>query len=124
MRRWTGRPPQPRRLLTLDIHDETDPATHDWIVHEADGSVRMPSQDELRAVHLGLRFETWLAGQEPGAAPAAAIKPAAAGGELVQLEVAVHETRAASRPAVGTADVAQASGLPRRRIVNTLSTAS
>lgn len=55
-------PPARRRLLTLDIHDEIDPATREWIVYDADGGARMATEAEARADRLGARFEAFLAG--------------------------------------------------------------
>lgn len=53
----------PRRTLTLDIHDEIDPATREWVVVEADGSGRFETAAERRAEALGAAFEAWLAGE-------------------------------------------------------------
>jgi type I restriction enzyme, R subunit len=55
-------PSQPRRLLTLDIHDEIDPATRDWIVYDAEGGTRLATEAEARAERLGARFEAFAAG--------------------------------------------------------------
>jgi type I restriction enzyme R subunit len=57
-------PSQRRRLLTLDVHDEIDPTTREWIVYEADGTIRASSADEVRAERLGIAFEAFLADQE------------------------------------------------------------
>ena len=56
-------PPKPRRLLTLDVHDEIDPTTREWVVYEADGTVRASTAHEVRADRLGVRFEAFLAGR-------------------------------------------------------------
>jgi type I restriction enzyme R subunit len=53
---------QPRRLLTLDVHDEIDPATREWVTVDETGHAYM-DVDEARAKALGSAFETWLAGQ-------------------------------------------------------------
>ena len=54
---------KPRRLLALDIHDEIDPTTREWVVYEADGTARPSSAEEVRAEQLGVRFEAFLAGE-------------------------------------------------------------
>lgn len=56
------KPGKPRRLLTLDLHDEIDPTTREWIVYEADGTVRASTADEVRADRLGVLYEAYLAG--------------------------------------------------------------
>ena len=56
-------PGKPRRLLTLDIHDEIDPTTREWVTYDADGTPRASSADEVRAERLGIRFEAFLAGE-------------------------------------------------------------
>jgi type I restriction enzyme R subunit len=56
-------PTKPRRLLTLDIHDEIDPTTREWVVYEADGTVRPSSAEEVRSERLGVRMEAFLAGE-------------------------------------------------------------
>jgi type I restriction enzyme R subunit len=60
-------PSQPRRLLVLDVHDHIDPATRDWVSLCEDGTPFMTRKDEARANQFGLRFEAWLAGQNPTA---------------------------------------------------------
>lgn len=57
------KPGKPRRLLTLDVHDEIDPTTREWVVYDADGTPRTSSADEERAERLGVRFEAFLAGE-------------------------------------------------------------
>ena len=57
----TGAPP--RRLITLDIHDEIDPATREWIVVEEDGTAHAATAAEARADALGARFEAFLGGR-------------------------------------------------------------
>jgi type I restriction enzyme R subunit len=54
-------PPAPRRLLTLDIHDEIDPTTREWIVYDEDGTPRASSAAEAEGDRLGARFEAFLA---------------------------------------------------------------
>lgn len=52
--------PQPtsRRLLTLDVHDEIDPSTREWVTVDADGRTYM-DEDAGRAGALGIAFEAW-----------------------------------------------------------------
>ena len=52
----------PRRLLMLDVHDEIDPATREWVTIDEAGHAFM-DVDEARAEALGAAFETWLATQ-------------------------------------------------------------
>lgn len=60
-------PTRPRRLLTLDVHDEIDPTTREWIVYEEDGTVRASAPDEVRAEQLGIAFETFMSTLQPSA---------------------------------------------------------
>jgi type I restriction enzyme R subunit len=53
---------QPRRMLTLDVHDEIDPATREWVTVDETGHAFM-DPEEARAEALGVAFETWLDGQ-------------------------------------------------------------
>ncbi len=53
---------QPRRMLTLDVHDEIDPATREWVTIDETGHAFMDA-DEARAEALGAAFESWLNGQ-------------------------------------------------------------
>jgi type I restriction enzyme R subunit len=59
-----GKPPAgpARRLLMLDVHDEIDPATREWVTVDETGHAFM-DVDEARAEALGAAFETWLNGQ-------------------------------------------------------------
>ena len=59
-----GNPPtyQARRLLMLDVHDEIDPTTREWVTVDETGHAFM-DVDEARAEALGGAFETWLNGQ-------------------------------------------------------------
>jgi type I restriction enzyme R subunit len=50
---------QPRRMLTLDVHDEIDPTTREWVTVDTDGHAFMDG-DEAQAEALGALFETWL----------------------------------------------------------------
>jgi type I restriction enzyme R subunit len=54
---------QPRRMLTLDVHDEIDPATREWVTVDEAGHAFM-DVDEARAEALGASFETWLDGRD------------------------------------------------------------
>jgi type I restriction enzyme R subunit len=57
------RPPeQPRRLLTLDVHDEIDPTTREWVTIDETGHAYMDA-DEAVAQARGAAFETWLNGK-------------------------------------------------------------
>ena len=49
----------PRRMLTLDVHDEIDPATREWVTVDEAGHAVMDA-DQARAEALGIAFETWL----------------------------------------------------------------
>jgi type I restriction enzyme R subunit len=59
-----GNPPtyQARRLLMLDVHDEIDPTTREWVTVDETGHAFM-DVDEARAEALGGAFETWLNSQ-------------------------------------------------------------
>jgi type I restriction enzyme R subunit len=52
-------PPQTRRLLTLDVHDEIDPTTREWVTTDETGNAYMDAGD-AKAEALGATFETWL----------------------------------------------------------------
>lgn len=51
-----------RRLLVLDVHDEIDPTTREWVTVDETGHAFM-DVEEARAEALGAAFETWLNGQ-------------------------------------------------------------
>jgi type I restriction enzyme, R subunit len=53
---------QPRRMLTLDVHDEIDPETREWVTVDETGRAFM-DLDEAAAQAFGTAFETWLDGQ-------------------------------------------------------------
>src|SRR5690606_38505588 len=55
-------PYQARRLLTLDVHDEIDPSTREWVTVDETGNAFMDI-DEAKAEALGAAFETWLDGK-------------------------------------------------------------
>lgn len=50
---------QARRLLTLNVHDEIDPATREWVTVDETGHAFL-DVDEAKAEALGAAFETWL----------------------------------------------------------------
>jgi type I restriction enzyme R subunit len=53
---------QPRRLLTLDVHDEIDPNTREWVTIDETGRAFMDAEEAL-AEERGAVFETWLDGE-------------------------------------------------------------
>jgi type I restriction enzyme, R subunit len=57
-----GMPYRARRLLTLDVHDEIDPNTREWVTIDETGRAFMDA-DEAIAEARGAAFETWLSGQ-------------------------------------------------------------
>lgn len=59
-----GKPPiyKTRRLLTLDVHDEIDPATREWVTVDETGHAFL-DVDEAAVEALGAAFETWLGAQ-------------------------------------------------------------
>ena len=56
-------PNQPRRLLSLDINDQIDPTTREWITTDDDGNLVFPQASELKAAAVGAKFEAWLLAQ-------------------------------------------------------------
>jgi type I restriction enzyme R subunit len=62
-----ARAPPPRyaskRLLMLDVHDEIDPSTREWVTVDEAGHAYM-DVDEARAEALGSAFESWLEAHE------------------------------------------------------------
>jgi len=56
-------PYQPRRLLMLDVHDEIDPNTREWVTVDETGRAFMDA-DEAIAEARGAAFETWLSRQD------------------------------------------------------------
>ncbi|WP_287799804.1 type I restriction endonuclease subunit R [Acidiphilium sp.] len=54
---------RPRRLLTLDVHDEIDPGTREWVTVDETGRAFMDAE-EARIEALGAAFETWLDTQQ------------------------------------------------------------
>ena len=57
-------PGEPRRLLTLDVDDQIDPASRDWLTLDESGRIVRVAEHEARAAEFGLRFESWRCGQE------------------------------------------------------------
>lgn len=53
----------PRKLLTLDIHDEIDAATREWVTIDEDGNSYMDLA-ETYAEGLGVSFEEWFEANE------------------------------------------------------------
>jgi type I restriction enzyme, R subunit len=62
VREAPGLPYEPRRLLTLDVHDEIDPTTREWVTIDETGRAFMDA-DEAIAEARGAAFETWLGGK-------------------------------------------------------------
>lgn len=56
------KPEKPRLLLTLDIHDEIDPRTREWVTLAEDGTPWLTSEDEARADRFGVALEAYLGG--------------------------------------------------------------
>jgi type I restriction enzyme R subunit len=54
-----GLPYRSRRLLTLDVHDEIDPNTREWVTIDETGRAFMDADDAV-AEARGAAFETWL----------------------------------------------------------------
>jgi type I restriction enzyme R subunit len=53
----------PRKLLTLDIHDEIDAATREWVTIDENGNSYMDAA-ETYAENLGAAFEAWFEAEE------------------------------------------------------------
>ena len=56
-------PGEPRMLLTLDVDDQIDPASRDWLTLDENGRIVRTPEHETRAAEVGLRFEAWRGGQ-------------------------------------------------------------
>ena len=54
----TGMEEGPRKTLTLDIHDEIDAATREWVTIDENGNPYMDTAEAL-AEALGANFEAW-----------------------------------------------------------------
>ena len=55
---------EPRMLLTLEVDDQIDPASRDWLTLDENGRIVRTAEHETRAAEVGLRFESWRGGQE------------------------------------------------------------
>ena len=56
-------PGEPRVLLTLDVDDQIDPASRDWLTLDEHGRIVRTAEHETCAAEVGLRFESWRGGQ-------------------------------------------------------------
>jgi type I restriction enzyme R subunit len=56
-------PGEPHMLLTLDVGDQIDPASRDWLALDEHGRIVRTPEHETRAAEVGLRFEEWRGGQ-------------------------------------------------------------
>ena len=56
-------PEQPRMLLTLDVDDQIDPASRDWLALDEHGRIVRAPEHETRAAEVGFRFESWRGNQ-------------------------------------------------------------
>ena len=56
--------PDPRLLLTLDVDDQIDPATREWLTLDEDGRIVRTPEHEARAAEIGVRVEAWRGTQE------------------------------------------------------------
>ncbi|MGH8476630.1 MAG: helicase-related protein, partial [Methylococcales bacterium] len=54
---------QSRRLLAIDVHDQIDPATREWITVDENGNMIFPGVAEQKAAEIGVCFEAWLLAQ-------------------------------------------------------------
>ena len=52
-------PVEPRMLLTIDVDDQIDPASRDWLTLDESGRIVRTAEHETRAAEVGLRFESW-----------------------------------------------------------------
>ncbi|MCP2155873.1 UNVERIFIED_ORG: type I restriction enzyme R subunit [Rhizobium sp. SLBN-170] len=59
----TGMEEGPRKTLTLDIHDEIDAATREWVTIDENGNPYMDTAETL-AEKLGANFEAWFEASE------------------------------------------------------------
>ena len=50
---------EPRMLLTLDVDDQIDPATRDWLTLDESGRIVRAPEHEAQAAEIGLRVEAW-----------------------------------------------------------------
>ncbi|MYI18949.1 MAG: restriction endonuclease subunit R, partial [Acidimicrobiia bacterium] len=54
---------EPRMLLTLNVDDQIDPASRDWLTLDEHGRIVRTAEHDTRAAEVGLRFEAWRGGQ-------------------------------------------------------------
>ncbi len=54
----------PRLLLTIDVDDQIDPASRDWLTLDEHGRIMRTAEHETRAAEVGLRFESWRGHQQ------------------------------------------------------------
>ena len=54
-----GRTYEPRMLLALDVDDQIDPATRDWLTLDESGRIVRAPEHEAQAARIGLRVEAW-----------------------------------------------------------------
>ena len=52
-----------RWLLTVDVDDQIDPASRDWLAPDDHARIVRTPEHETRAAEVGLRFEEWRGGQ-------------------------------------------------------------
>ena len=57
-------PGEPRMLLTLDVEDQIDPASRDWLTLDEHGRIVRTAEHETRAAKLGVHFEAWRGNQQ------------------------------------------------------------
>ena len=54
-----GRTYEPRMLLTLDVDDQIDPESRDWLTLDESGRIVRTPEHDARAAEIGLRVEAW-----------------------------------------------------------------
>ena len=52
-------PYYPRMLLTLNVNDQIDPTTREWLTLDENGRIVRTPEHEARAAEIGLRVEAW-----------------------------------------------------------------
>jgi type I restriction enzyme R subunit len=55
---------EPRKLLSLDIHDHIDPSTREWVTLDEDGKMLFHDASKQKRAEVGARFEAWLLERE------------------------------------------------------------
>jgi type I restriction enzyme R subunit len=53
------KPTKPRMLLTLDVHDEIDPASREWLTTDEDGNIVRDEDLQARRDEIEAKFEQW-----------------------------------------------------------------